>query len=596
VLSRRNFLIQGTLGVVAVGAGVALRSIDRTTHATAAPVPSNLPTFDVSKYGALPNGTDATAGFQQAVNLAQSSAPNGGIVTVPPGTYTFTTTTPGFAASIQAHGKYPVYFRGAGPVPANTVLIQQVPSQALLSITTDGSQVSQLTLDCRTFTGGSCLIVEANNTTLANSTALGSKAQKAFTLWYAAPVGNSPKNPYKTPPVKNVLFYNNSIVDCTIVDEIEDDGISFSYQVNGIIKGVNHTGSRLAIYVCSGITVTDYVYTPNWDCNVTRSVTDGFYITPPSENITITNFTTYGYGGIIGGDAQVLPTTNVVINNHIFKKPPPVPALYPTPIQRLEVGTVVGLQINGGDFPKDLGAYLYFDPPTYAQNVTVQGPLTIPFVRFNPRSQPAAIDVTFKDVTFPALTPPSPPPGTTTTTTAGGPLNLPTFRADVITYKGPTKDYLPSTQPPSVTVKGGEFHNVNGPQPGLYSQGTFAVESFNSPGVVATATPTIAAVYDDQSPVNLAPPMVTANKPAIAHHNGTVLTAYEGAWSTATGATNKYTYHWNGASGPTTDNKTYKVVEADKGKLISVTVTAKNAKPNHFGTPTSATSAPVSVA
>ena len=29
---------------------------------------------------------------------------------------------------------------------------------------------------------------------------------------------------------------------------------------------------------------------------------------------------------------------------------------------------------------------------------------------------------------------------------------------------------------------------------------------------------------------------------------------------------------------------------------LSVTVTAKNAKPNHFGTPTSATSAPVSVA
>ena len=60
--------------------------------------------------------------------------------------------------------------------------------------------------------------------------------------------------------------------------------------------------------MCIHTQVADYDYAPNPYCNAQHSpqgyVTNGFWITPPSHDITITNFTTSGQGGIISGPIQ----------------------------------------------------------------------------------------------------------------------------------------------------------------------------------------------------------------------------------------------------------------------------------------------------
>src|ERR1700722_9576035 len=129
--------------------------------------------YNVTNYGAFPDGSDATAGFQRAIGAAQSAG--GGTIVIPPGTFVFKSQTVfPYGASIRIHGKVPVTMIGSGW--DKTFLLQQVPSQTLISVQADYTQIHGVTLDCLTYDGGQCLGVQANNTLLESARALGSKA------------------------------------------------------------------------------------------------------------------------------------------------------------------------------------------------------------------------------------------------------------------------------------------------------------------------------------------------------------------------------------------------------------------------------------
>jgi hypothetical protein len=558
VLSRRKFLVQGALGALAIGAAGAVRSIERTPKASAFAPPPGLPTFDVTHYGAFPNGDDATSGFQTAVNLAQAN-PGGGIVNIPAGTYVFNTETQGVTASVGVHGANPVYFQGAGR--DSTELIQQIPTQALISVSTNSTRVSGLTLNCRSFTGGSCLIVNADNTVLYNCRALGSKGYRCFTLFYAGPPGQTPKN-------YSHFNSNNQVVNCIVVDEIEDDGFSFSFQQNAVISGIQHYGSRLALYVVKNVLVTDYTYQPNFDCDVTRQVTHGYYITPPSDRVKIQNFTTTGYGGIVGGNAQTFPCTNITIINERFQ----YNSLFPGKPQAMEIGTSDNVSIIGGNFGNfdtSSGKPLFFAPilfdgPLSASNVTIQSsgaaPLDIPAIRFIPSgtsSNTNSYDIKLENVSFPAALSTGSTSGTTTTSTTTGQAAVgpATFR----NYGGP------NLQIPKVTIDFGSGSIKNQGAP--FTQGYFGTEA---------AGYLITAVKDGSAPLSIVPPTIVVPPGSIGAN--TVLQADPGAWSTITGGTNTYSYLWQGGSATVTNQPTYTVTQADVNKHSKITlqVTAHN--------------------
>ena len=129
--------------------------------------------------------------------------------------------------------------------------------------------------------------MRANDTSLLSTTILG--GPNHFAIYYAGPRGAKPLAPlYDTGNVVNDLNLNE--LDC-------NDGFSWSFQEHGSITNVTHTGSRLALYVDQSTTVTNYHYTPGAQQCGARN---GFWLTPPADNITIVNFTSSGEGGKVG--------------------------------------------------------------------------------------------------------------------------------------------------------------------------------------------------------------------------------------------------------------------------------------------------------
>jgi hypothetical protein len=455
------------------------------------------PTFNVTQFGAFPNGMDATAGFQRCINAAQA-ANAGATVVIPAGTYAFKTRVFGApAASIQVHQLgSPITISGAGA--GETVLVQHVTAQDLMSVRTDGTVVEGITFDCQSFQGGSCFGVGTvanpngpplggNYTTLQDCTALGSEGYKAFTLYYAGPVGAS----------EDSLIYNvgNQVLNCTINDQISDDGFSFSFQQNALVENITHFGSRMAIFMCDDIQVKDYDYTMNPFCNQPGSpqgyVTNGFWITPPSSEIQITNFTTSGEGGIISGPVQERQAENITITNHQFTGDG----------YALQIGNVAGLTITGSNFGTT--NQILFNPGTPgkkwgpgsvdgvspngvygATNVLVENS-TVPQIQVQTDLSnngtntqgfgPPVVQATFTDCTFPELT-------------LNGSANS-TFSIS------PRQDSSVSG-PTSFTVNGGVFSNQLG---GFYSPPTLSTVQACTVAPSATGTTVTLTLAENES-------------------------------------------------------------------------------------------------
>ena len=240
--------------------------------------------FDVTHYGARGDDlTDNTDAFASAIQAAESAG--GGVVFVPAGKYVFSRSKTGSGGSVVIQGSFPITLQGAGR--DRSWLIEAHANKGLLGVHIDHTVVEDLTLDTQTHDGGAALFVQANDTSLLSTAILG--GPNHFAIYYAGPKGAKPSAPlYNVGNVVNNLDLNE--LDC-------NDGFSWSFQKDSSITDVSHTGSRLALYVDQTTTVTDYRYTPGSQQCGARN---GFWLTPPANDITIVDFASSGEGGKVG--------------------------------------------------------------------------------------------------------------------------------------------------------------------------------------------------------------------------------------------------------------------------------------------------------
>jgi hypothetical protein len=202
------------------------------------------------------------------------------------------------------------------------------------------------------------VVVAANHTTIAHDVILGahltgvigSGLKFPFALFEAGPPGASRDNP--------TYHYGNTVTDTSIVDGINNDGFSFSFQSGGTISNIRHFGSRLALYVDQNVTVRNYSYRPNPEC---LSAVNGFWIGSPASNIVIDHFTTAGNGGVITGPGDSHVASNIRINNELFTSPSG---------GHLVVGNVNGLTVDSSSFNAD--NMLLLTPNRFATGITIE--------------------------------------------------------------------------------------------------------------------------------------------------------------------------------------------------------------------------------
>src|ERR1700693_5571057 len=247
-----------------------------------APPPGHV--FDVTHYGARGDDlTDNTTAFATAIVTAEAAG--GGVVYVPAGKYLFNAAKTAKGGSVIIEGTAPITLEGAGR--DQTYLIEAKANKGLLGVHIDHTVVENLTLDTQTNSGGAALFVQANDTRLVSTRVLG--GPNHFAIYYAGPKGAKPSAP---------LYNAGNVVKDLELNELDcNDGFSWSFQENSSITDVTHTGSRLALYVDQSTTVTNYRYTPGAQQCGARN---GFWLTPPASDITITDFTSSGQGGKVG--------------------------------------------------------------------------------------------------------------------------------------------------------------------------------------------------------------------------------------------------------------------------------------------------------
>jgi len=243
-----------------------------SSGAEAAPAPSDaLPgvacTVSVTRYGA----STESAAFDAALRAGA-----GGTVGVPAGEWRVT-------SEIVIPASETVTGAGAG----RTTLLQTVADHNLLQARASHTVVEDLTLDTQTDNGGIAFATGASDVTLRNAVVRSGRQPGHFAIYFAGPRGATPTRPRYS--------HGNVLAHVVVNDEICDDGVSWSFQAESRIDDVSETGSRLALYVDDATTVDGYHYTPG-PCAAADS---GYWITPPSEDITIEGFVSNGAAGKI---------------------------------------------------------------------------------------------------------------------------------------------------------------------------------------------------------------------------------------------------------------------------------------------------------
>ncbi len=367
---------------VACGSALAALPISvgaSTTNAT-------FPTYTVSvlAFGANGDGVqDNSSAFNAAIAAVQQSG--GGTVMVPPGVYAFLPTTSQSSASVVIHPGPPVRILGSNE--STTRLVEHVSDKLLLAVFADQSRVAQLTLDSESHHGGPALTVQASDTIVRDDTILGQNFTGpvvhglggTFAIFYNGKPGSTMQHP--------LYEVGNLVHDVVIHDGVDNDGFSFSFQEDAIIRNVQHTGSRLSLFVDNGVTVTNYIYTPNSAC---LNAANGFYITAPSENITIDGFTSTGQGGKVSGVGNPYVSTDIRISGERLLNPG-----YSLVVANVDGLTITNVHLSAGD-------WLSIEPPDAASNIVVSDSL-IPHVNFNSwgNNQYARASVKFDMDTFP---------------------------------------------------------------------------------------------------------------------------------------------------------------------------------------------------
>lgn len=474
------------LAATATGASAAATPATHLQSTASFPCPLPSPCFNVTAFGAKPDGSsDNTAAFNAAILAAQSTS-GGGAVYVPAGTYAFTQALngmPSVRVKSQSAGSSlpPVTLEGDGA--SITTLVEHVARQPLLRVGADRSKVQGLTLDARTYGGGPDVTVVANHTTVTQDDILGahltgvigSGLKFPFALFFGGPPGAS-----LTKPAYN---YDNTVSDTSIVDGIDNDGFSFSYQSGGTISNIHHFGSRLALYVNQNVTVTNYSFTPNSQC---LGAVNGFWIGAPASNIVIDHFTTAGNGGVISGPGAPGTVSNVTINDEKFTSPSG---------GHLVVGNVNGLTINNSSF--NSSNMLLLNPNRAATGITVEN-----------SALARVVVAQFRGSTYSQLS---------------ANFNGDSFAASPA---GPTFSYpVPAPGPTAFSIDGGSWP----------SSGRF----YGKPATNVSFT------VSQLAPIAVSPPMITR-----AARAGDPLSGSTGGWLAGQTPAPTYAYQWDRANTP----------------------------------------------
>ncbi len=354
------------------------------------------PVINVVQNGADPTGqTDDTAVITQAI--AQAQANGGGTVYFPPGTYLVGASATSGSSSFSISSGPPITLAGAGMT--QSTLVETDSAEDLLDMHVDGMVVEDLGFNTALYGAGHCVGAIANNITLERVNLV--DGSRAFSVYLAGPAGASASN----------LIYNtgNQILDSTIIDSINDDSLSFSYQQNGTIRNITHTGSRLALFMDQNVTVTDYRYAPG---SQSASVQNGFYITPPTSGVTIRNFVSSGQGGVIGPNSAGRISSNITIIGETLLNPGYSLYIGDANGVTLENGSLVG---NGSGTGR-----LAFVPDIATSNVVVED-MTLQAVTFDPQANASITGINFNNDFFQPFTPEA---ATFTTLNTGGTVNF----------------------------------------------------------------------------------------------------------------------------------------------------------------------------
>ena len=317
------------LGGVALAAGIAILVISHQMvagggdlpTATYPPPSQNAPatmqpgvgeagtcTISVTEYGASTRAADNSGAFQAAILAGE-----GGTVCIPAGTWKVTSQLVIPAAETLT---------GAGA--SNTTLLQTVSDHNLLQVRGAGTAVEALTLDTQTYDGGIAFSTGASHVTLRNAQVRSGNQPGHFAIYFAGPRGATVAAPHYS--------IGNTLENVIVSDQICDDGVSWSFQTGGVINNVHETGSRLALYVDDGTTVDGYQYTPG-PC---AAMDDGYWITPPSQSITLDGFVSSGSAGkICPNISKGRSCTNITVEAE------------QAPRGTLQIGDVTGLKVRG---------------------------------------------------------------------------------------------------------------------------------------------------------------------------------------------------------------------------------------------------------
>ncbi|MHB8453686.1 MAG: glycosyl hydrolase family 28-related protein [Acidiferrobacterales bacterium] len=357
------------------------------------------PIINVVQNGADPTGqTDDTAVITQSI--AQAQANGGGTVYFPPGTYLVGASATSGSSSLSISSGPSITLAGAGMT--RSTLVETDSAEDLLDMHVDGMVVEDLGFNTALYGAGHCVGAIANNITLERVNLV--DGSRAFSVYLAGPAGASASN----------LIYNtgNQILDSTITDSINDDSLSFSYQQNGAIRNIIHTGSRLALFMDQNVTVNDYQYAPDSSGSQSASVQNGFYITPPTSGVTIRNFVSSGQGGVIGPNSAGRISSNITIIGETLLNPG----------YSLYIGDANGVTIENGSLVGNGSGIgrLAFVPDIAASNVAIDN-MTLQAVTFDPQASASVTSVNFNNDLFQPFIPEA---ATFTTLNTGGTVSF----------------------------------------------------------------------------------------------------------------------------------------------------------------------------
>ncbi len=255
--------------------------------------------FNVARYGASTKSNNNLQAIQSAINAAQN---NNGVVYIPDGTYNV-------YGTLSIHNAITV----EGEDRTATILMETKTAADLIDARTNHTSIRNITLNTQQYDGGHTFGTNGSYTTLMDMTVLSGHQPGHFNLYFAGPPNARVQAP--------VYSQGNTIENIVDNEQICDDGISWSFQQNGTIANVVETGSRLALFIDRGDTINNLTFYPGpYQQTNCRSDITGFWITPPSENITINNFTTYAMGGKLTASSQNRFSSNITINNETMLK------------------------------------------------------------------------------------------------------------------------------------------------------------------------------------------------------------------------------------------------------------------------------------